>query len=315
MLPKPTDLAQVLRGFLMGGADIIPGVSGGTVALILGIYDRLVTAISHFDAHLLRLLSQRKLRDAAHHIDLRFLIALGFGILVGIVSLASVMLYLLSEKRGYTLAAFMGLILASSLIVARNVRPNTQADFWRCLLLGLLAAVFAYWLVGLDQFGESDSLPYYFLCGMVAICAMILPGISGAYILLLLGAYPTIADLIHRLPKLDVVARDLQIFVVFALGCAVGIISFSKLLSWLLKHARMTTMAVLCGFMFGSLRLMWPFQVDLTPEVEKLKLKRFEPVLPDAWDSYVTTSLVIGVVAMAAVLVLDRIAGGRELDE
>ncbi len=306
MLPKPADFAQILRGFMMGGADIIPGVSGGTVALILGIYDRLVTAISHFDGRLLKLLSQRQWREAAQHVDLRFLVTLGLGILTGIACLANAMLYLLTEQRSYTLAAFMGLILASSLIVARSVQPKTIGDIWKCCSLGILAAVFAFWLVGLDKFDDAQSLPYFFLCGMVAICAMILPGISGAYILWLLGAYATVADLVHRLTTFDVEVRDLLILIVFAVGCAVGIISFSKLLGWLLKNACMSTMAVLCGFMLGSLRLMWPFQRDLTPKVEKLKLKQFEPILPEAWDYEVTACLVIAVVAVAAVFMLER---------
>ena len=277
------------------------------MALILGIYTRLVIAISHFDAHFLKLLAQRKWWEATRHIDLRFLIALGIGILTGIASLASLMLYLLTEQRSYTLAAFMGLILASSLIVARSVQPKTEFDCWKSGMLALAAAGFAYWLVGLQQFGQADHLGYFFLCGMIAICAMILPGISGAYILWLLGAYETVAELIHQFAALNVTSRDIQILITFSLGCAVGIISFSKLLRWLLAHARMSTMAVLGGFMVGSLRLMWPFQTDLTPDIEKLKLKQFEAYMPETWDSEVTMCLVIGLAAMAGVLLLEKL--------
>jgi putative membrane protein len=290
----------------MGSADIIPGVSGGTIALILGIYARLVSAISRFDAQFVRLLVQRQWRTAAAHVDLRFLVALGVGILSGIVCLASLVLYLLTDQRSYTLAVFFGLILASSLIVARMVRPRTSGQIVACLALAIVAALFAFWLVGLNQFGSYDSLGYYFLCGAVAICAMILPGISGAYILWLLGAYETVAGIIHNLAHFDVTTREVLTLAVFASGCAVGLVSFSKLLRWLLDRAHMATMAVLGGFMIGSLRLMWPFQVDLTPEVEKLKLKQFEPFMPGEWNAEVTKCLVLALVAMAAVLLLER---------
>lgn len=304
--PHRTDFMQVVRGFLMGSADIIPGVSGGTIALILGIYTRLVSAISRFDAQLVRLLGQRQWQTAAAHVDLRFLVALALGILSGIVCLASLVLYLLTEQRSYTLAVFFGLILASSLIVARMVRPRTSAQLWGSCALALAAALFAFWLVGLQQFGLHDNLGYFFLCGAVAICAMILPGISGAYILWLMGAYETVAGIIHNLTHFETTTSDVLILVVFASGCAVGLVSFSKLLRWFLDRAHMATMAVLGGFMVGSLRLMWPFQVDLTPEIEKLKLKQFEPYIPQQWDSQVTACLTLAVVAMAAILLLER---------
>ncbi len=306
LLPHRADFIQVVRGFLMGSADIIPGVSGGTIALILGIYARLVTAISHFDAHLVRLLVQRQWQAAAAHLDLRFLVALALGILSGIVCLASLVLYLLTEQRSYTLAVFFGLILASSLIVARMVRPRTSSQLWGSCGLALAAALFAFWLVGLQQFGFRDSLGYFFLCGAVAICAMILPGISGAYILWLLGAYETVAGIIHNLAHFEVTANEVLTLAVFATGCAVGLVSFSKLLRWLLASAHMATMAVLGGFMVGSLRLMWPFQVDLTPEIEKLKLKQFQPYFPEHWNAQVVACLALAAIAVVAILMLER---------
>ena len=291
----------------MGGADIIPGVSGGTVALVLGIYRRLVTAISRIDGHLIGLVRKREWREASDYVDLRFLVALGVGILTGIVSLASLMHYLLTEQRSYTLAVFMGLILASSIVVAKMVRPQNGSDALRSCLLATVAAVFAYWLVGgHSQLGEHESALYFFLCGTIAICAMILPGISGAYILWLLGAYETVTDIIKRAPRLDISSTELLSLAVFATGCAVGIISFSKLLRWLLARFHMSTMAVLGGFMIGSLRLMWPFQIDTTPDVTKLKLKQFKPYFPEAWDSEVTICLICGLLALAAVLALEK---------
>jgi len=290
----------------MGGADIIPGVSGGTIALVLGIYERLVSAISRCDRQFLALLAQRRWLDAAEYLDLRFLVGLGLGILAGVVSLASLVLTLLLDYRMQTLSVFFGLILASSLIVARRVRPRGGGQWVSCGTLALAAAFFAFWLVGLPQSEAYDSLGYYFFCGTVAICAMILPGISGSYILLLLGAYVTVAEIVHKAPRLDVTSREWLILMVFAAGCAVGLLCFSKLLRWLLARAERATMAVLGGFMIGSLRLMWPFQHDLTPEVEKLKLKRYENFMPEAWNQDVTICVAIAVVALVSILALER---------
>jgi len=217
----------------MGGADIVPGVSGGTVALIVGVYERLVTAISRCDGHLLALLARREFRAAAKHIDLRFLVLLGLGILTGIASLATIMRVLLVDYRMITLAVFSGLILASAMIVGRMVRPQNSLQAWGCCALAAGAAWFAYWLGGLDQMGQNDHLGYFFFFGMVAICAMILPGISGAYILWLLGAYEAITTIISRLTHLQATSREWLTLVVFAAGCGVGLISFSKCLRWL----------------------------------------------------------------------------------
>jgi len=287
----------------MGGADIIPGVSGGTVALVLGIYERLVSAISHVDAHLVSLIVRRQWRAAAEHFDFRFLATLGIGVLTGIACLAGLMHYLLLEQRMYTLAVFFGLILASSFIVMRLVRPQGTMQRVGCYTLTAVAAIFAYWLVGLDQVGFQDHPAYYFFCGMVAICAMILPGISGSYILLLLGAYEVVTGMIKDVLKFQFTQDQLVCLLVFALGCAVGLIGFSKLLKWLLARVHMPIMAVLGGFMIGSLRLIWPFQEKLAL-VSKKQLYR--PIMPESWSGDVTFCLALAAAAMLAVLMLER---------
>lgn len=290
----------------MGGADIIPGVSGGTVALILGIYKRLVSAISRIDARLMSLLAKRQWGAAAEHFDFRFLVTLGAGVLTGIACLAKLMHYLLLEQRMYTLAVFFGLILASSFIVMRLVAPKNSSQRLGCYCLAAASACFAYWLVGLEQVGFHDHLGYFFLCGMIAICAMILPGISGSYILWLLGAYVAVTGIIKDVLKFDCTQRELISLAVFAFGCACGLIGFSKLLKWLLARAHAPIMAILGGFMIGSLRLMWPFQTDLTPAIDKLKEKRYVQMMPESWDQGVTICLALAIVAMLAVLLLDR---------
>lgn len=312
----------------MGAADIVPGVSGGTVALILGIYERLVTAISRFDGTLIRMLVQRRFAEAARYIDLVFLVSLGAGIGAGVIGLASLMNRLLTDDatRSWTLAAFFGLILASAVLVARMARASrgdTPPAVWLGTLLGF---AFAFWLTGLQGVrGGDPSLVYVFFSGSIAICAMILPGISGAFILLLLGMYVHVTGILKRMPRLDVSTDDVITVTVFCLGCGIGLLLFSRLLRWLLSRHFTITLAVLSGFMLGSLRKIWPFQRDVTlqnldqaglPDAEiaelqlhpelvsevEMKHRVFENLMPDSLDAEVL--LTIGVVVVAAVFVV-----------
>ncbi len=290
----------------MGAADIIPGVSGGTVALILGIYNRLVTAISHVDTTFFGHLRGRQWQAAARHIDLRFLLALGCGIATGILALGSAMHWLLEHRLQYTLAAFFGLIAASSLLVGRMIERWTPAT------IGLLAGgvLLALWIVTQPALQHPpEALWYVFVCGVVGICAMILPGISGAFILLILGKYHDITGIIKDTLKLHITTHNVLTVLVFVCGCAIGLILFSKCLRWLLARHESQTMAVLCGFMLGSLWRIWPFQRDLTPEVAEFKYKQFEhvPLGELSLDGRFWITLTIGIAAAAAVLLLDRL--------
>ena len=294
----------------MGGANIIPGVSGGTVALIFGIYQRLVTAISQCDLELLLLISGRRWRAVGQRIDLRFLSALGVGILTGTLCLAGLMHYLLSEHLAYTLSFFFGLILASSFVVGRMIHPGNARARARSLGLALLATLLAYQLAGLGQFHPYEHPGYYFFCGAVAICAMILPGISGAHILWLLGAYTSITSMIHigRVLQWNWTGQELIQLAAFTAGCLIGLISFSKVLRVLLAKAESATMSVLCGIMVGSLRCVWPFQPEFASSGSDLKHRQVETVWPSHWDEQVTTCLLLAVAAFAAVLILHRVA-------
>ena len=296
------DRRQLVRGILMGGADIIPGVSGGTVALILGIYQRLVTAISHFDQQLLRYVGQRQWSAAAAHVDLRFLVTLGCGILAGVASLASLMHHLLEHHQAMTLAGFFGLILASSWIVARSIAPRSAALKLRWIIAGVAAALLAFWLVGLPLLHPRPGLGYTFFCGMVAICAMILPGISGAAMLLLLGRYEHITGIIKNAVRLNVTRDECVELAVFAMGCAIGLIAFSKVLKWLLAEYPSSTMAILCGLMIGSLRRVWPFQ----EAVGNPELRLTAQVWPNSVNGQVVACALIATAAFCAVLLLKR---------
>lgn len=314
---KPSPLWKLallngVRGFLMGGADIIPGVSGGTIALILGIYERLVGAISNVDLTFLRLVRQRRLREAAAHIDLAFLVTLAAGIGCGIVLLAGLMHHLLTDPvaRPQTLAAFFGLIFASGVLVAKLAKLTTPL---RMGLL-LLGAYVSYEITNLPVTQTEPSLPYIFFCGMIAICAMILPGISGAFILLLLGAYVHVTGAIKGIPKGELTGDNVATVIVFCSGCLIGLLAFSKFLKFMLARHEPATMAVLCGFIFGSLKKVWPFQIDTTPEAE-FKAKVYEYYLPRQFDNEVFWCANIAIIAAISVFVLEWIAHKYDLLE
>lgn len=310
--PAKADLIQVGRGLLMGGADIIPGVSGGTVALILGIYQRLVTAISHCDARLFQLLAKRQWSEAAAHLDLRFVLPLGVGILTGVVSLASLMHYLLDYHLQLTLSVFFGLILASSFLVGQMVKRWTVLN----VLAFLISLVGVYILVGEHSIQPPEGNLYVFFCGMIAICAMILPGISGALILILLGKYHDVTGLLKTIPKELLKGHidwsGLLTVFVFVMGCLIGLILFSKVLRWLLHNHHTLTMAVLCGLMVGSLRRIWPFKVDITPytadqtpEMVSFKHRIYENVWPTMFDGLFWTSIALIIIAAILIWGLD----------
>ncbi len=297
------DVGCVARGLCMGAADVVPGVSGGTVALILGIYHRLVTAISHFDMHLLGLLRHRRWREAARHVDLRFLVLLAAGIAGGFLLMTLLVNGLLNSDvaRPYLLAAFFGMILGSAVLVARLIHYRSLKEFVQALLLGVAGGAFAFWLTTLTTSSQDPSLPYLFACGLVATCAMILPGISGAMILLILGVYGYLTDIPHQLLHGENVLEGLTTIAVFGTGCAISLVSVSKVLRWLLVRHQTQTMGLLCGLMFGALGKLWPFQLDRTPELP-FKQKVLQPVWPSAWDA--GTFLILAVIAVSTMLVL-----------
>ncbi|MFG0334165.1 MAG: DUF368 domain-containing protein, partial [Maioricimonas sp. JB049] len=304
--------AQTARGLLMGGADIIPGVSGGTVALILGIYERLVTSISHFDTTLVRQLGQREWSAAAERINFRFLAFLGLGIGLGVAALGSLMHGLLEHYYQFTLAAFFGLIAASAVLVARMIeRWNVAA-----VVAILLGALFAFWLVRQPALQQPpEGLGYVFVCGLVAICAMILPGISGSFILLIMGKYHDITGIIKETLKLHITLESVSIVAVFGAGCVLGLIGFSKCLRWLLARHESLTMSVLCGFMAGSLWKIWPFQRDVSPEgVVEFKHRVYEhiPLADVPINGRFWLTVAIATVAGGLVLALDYVTAAHE---
>lgn len=307
------DCANAVRGVFMGLADVVPGVSGGTVALVLGIYERLVTAISHFDLTLCGHVRRGRWRKAASHVDLRFLVSLAFGIGVGFLLMTVAMNILLttSHTRQLTFAAFFGLIVGSGILVARMIRTKSLRETGLCVVLALAGGVAAFWVTTLDatQAGTAaPSYPYLFLCGSIAICAMILPGISGAMISLVLGVYVFMTRIPRDLLHGENVASGLTSLVVFGSGCAISLILFSKLLRWLLNKHASKTMAVLCGLMFGALPKLWPFQTEIDA-----KHHTYEPFMPQVIEGGVIAVMAVALFATLLVLAVDRVANRRTI--
>ena len=241
-------IVLALKGCAMGMADVVPGVSGGTIAFISGIYEELLDSIRSVDATALRLLLRFRLAEFWRNINGRFLLPVLLGIAVAIFSLARLMTYLLTNHPIAIWSFFFGLIVASALLVARQIG---RWD-WRTVLAFAVGAAAAWWITVATPAETPDDWWFVMLSGAIAICAMILPGISGAFILLLLGKYQYI---MHAVGEFDI-----PVIAVFVIGAAAGIISFSHLLSWLLKHWHDVTVAVLMGFMVGSLNKVWPWK-------------------------------------------------------
>lgn len=284
----------------MGAADVIPGVSGGTIAFLMGIYQELLDSIKSVNGEAFKLLLKGKIVEFWKHINGNFLASLFVGILVSVFSLARLMKYLLEFHPIPLWSFFFGLILASAIYILKGL------DKWSVQnIISLLVGVgIAAFICVASPAETPDTLWFIFLSGAIAICAMILPGISGSFILLLLGKYAFIMTSVTEL--------NIPVLAVFAVGCAVGIVSFSHFLSWLLKKFYMLTIALLSGFMLGSLLKVWPWKVPGAAEgfdYPALPLQ-FEQVT--GLDAQLGSSILFAVLGLAIVLVIEFVAAKGE---
>ena len=249
------NIVVAVKGACMGTADVIPGVSGGTIAFIMGIYDDFVGSLAAINGEAVKLLFKGQFKAFWKHINGSFLLSLVIGIGISVISLAGLMQMLLSDFPIQTWAFFFGLIVASSIFIIRGISG------WRLregLLLGL-GIILGVVICTLSPTQTPDGLWFIFLSGAIAICAMILPGISGSFILLILGKYQYIMGVISDLVSGVEFGRNLLILGVFAIGAVVGILGFSKFLHWLLARWNRETLIVLAGFIIGSLVKVWPW--------------------------------------------------------
>ena len=232
----------------MGVADVIPGVSGGTIAFITGIYDELIGSIRSINLDLLRKLLKGEFSEFWKSLNGNFLLSVLAGIATSLFSLASLMSWLLESYPVPVWSFFFGLILISAPLIFREI-PQWKISTYLSLVAGV---ILAYIITILTPAETPVNLPFIFFCGALAICAMILPGISGAFILLLIGKYQYMIDSLRTL--------NIPVILVFVAGCAIGLTAFSHVLNWLLKKYRPVTLAMLAGFMLGSLNKVWPWK-------------------------------------------------------
>jgi putative membrane protein len=297
-----------LKGIGMGTANVIPGVSGGTIALITGIFEELIDAIKSFNAGAVKLLIKGNLRGFASHTHLGFLIAVFLGIGVSIVSIAKLLEYLFANFPVYIWAYFFGLILASVYFVGRTVQKWTGAP----IITLLLGTVIAVAISILNPATENDSFIYLLLCGVVAVCSMILPGLSGSFVLILMGNYELV--MIRAVSSLQ-----LDILFPVVLGAAAGLIVFSHFLSWVFKKFRNETISLLTGFILGSLAILWPwkntvYQVDTAGEFlvksngEKL-IAGYERYMPETLNSEVLLAVLFIMAGIITIYFLEKYAG------
>lgn len=245
-------ISTFLKGIAMGAADVVPGVSGGTIAFITGVYDTLLESIRRINPRLLGLWKREGFAAAFRHINGGFLIALFGGIVTSIVSLAKLISWLLDTHPIPTWSFFFGLILVSVYHILRQVQQKSVSR-WCCLALGV---AFAYSITVLKPLNLDVTNLNILLAGSIAICAMILPGISGSFILLLIGMYSPIIDAVK--------AFQGSVLGLFVLGCVIGLLCFSHILSWLLNHYRELTLSFLTGLMLGTLPKIWPWKETIS---------------------------------------------------
>ena len=291
-------LVLFFKGVGMGIANIIPGVSGGTIALITGIFERLIFALKSFDLTAVKLFFTGKWKAFAERTDLFFLVAVFAGAVVAIVLLAKVFGFLFEHYPVYIWSFFFGLILASVYFVGKTVERWRFSVYLFFLIGTAIALVFTF----LTPATQNDNFWYLILCGVVAICSMILPGLSGSFVLILMGNYQLVAiDAINN--------RDLVVLFPVFIGAVVGLVSFSHLLSWVFKNFRDQTIAALTGFILGSLGIIWPWKDPIEQTFgEKVKVVGYDYFLPHL-SAELFIALIIMVVGVAAIWWMESSAG------
>lgn len=295
-----------IKGIAMGAANVIPGVSGGTIALITGIFERLINAIKSFDTTAIKMLFKGQIAAFIKHTDLLFLISIFAGVGIAIVSLARIFDFLFTNYPVYIWSFFFGLVLASVYFVGKTINQWNPA----VVLSFIVGTAIAVAVTFMTPAVENNNFFYLMLCGVVAICSMILPGLSGSFVLILMGNYQLVA--IHAINE-----RDFNILLPVLIGMVVGLIAFSHFLSWLLKKYKEQTIALLTGFILGSLSILWPWkkEIYLTLSSGELLLKdglpkveRYMPILPEAFTTEVITAILLMLAGIATIWGVELLA-------
>lgn len=311
------DTIHALKGICMGVCDAVPGVSGGTVALITGIYDRLFLAISHIDRRLFGFLRRGEWKLAARHLDLRFLVALVLGLGLGYVAMSFVIKFVMADDawRALTLASFAGMVLGSIVVVWKKIQPGNKETI-ACVVSGLAGCAVSAVIAMQNTAATTGEigLAYLFACTVIAICAMILPGISGAMLLLIFGVYYSVLEIPRNLIHGEDIGVNLVRMGVVLAGCVTGLLSFGRVIKWLLQTYRAPTLSAMLGLMIGSLIVLWPFQHRIEPVMEHRK-PTYEHFLPTEFSWVIPATVVCGLLFAGLVIAADmmttRIAEAR----
>ncbi len=297
-------IQNVLKGMAMGAANVIPGVSGGTIALITGVFERLINAIKSFDLTALNLLFKGKFKEFFRHIDFWFLVSLFVGIGIAIISLARLFKYLFVEYPVYIWAFFFGLVLASIYFVGKTVTKWNISS----IITFVIGCTIAVSISVLTPASENSSLLYLFICGIVAICSMIIPGLSGSFVLILLGNYQLV--MINAVSELNI-----KVLLPVAAGAGIGLIGFSHFLSWVLKKYHNQTIAMLTGFIMGSLGILWPWKNTITKTFgEKVKTIGYDWFLPKL-DQEFFVALFFIILGIAAIWITESLGSKMAVEE
>ena len=290
-----------IKGFLMGIADLIPGVSGGTIAFITGIYDTLLDAAASIDKTFIKHVLKFEIKKAIAHLHCRFIIPLVLGMFTAMITLARVMHYLINEQPIPTWALFFGLIGASIIVIWNKLDDHFSPVN---LLIISIGAIFAYIMVSLIPVDTPDALWFIYLCGIIGITAMILPGLSGSFLLLILGKYEYITAAL----KNPFAEGAPLILVIFIMGTATGLMSFSKILNFFMKNYRVKTMAFLTGILIGSMKKVWPWKEVLESKIVrgKTKIIREMNIMPTEFNNEVTVAIALMLIGFIFVLVLEK---------
>ena len=302
MIPK-NKLILFAKGFSMGVADIVPGVSGGTIALVTGIYDELIKSISSINKSFFQNILKLNIKEALNQINIAFLLPLICGIGFAIISMSRIMHFFMSEYSVYTWSLFFGLILSSIIYISKTIEDIFSPKKMIGIILGSLIG---YAVVSLIPVQTSEASWMIFLSGSIAICAMILPGISGSFILLILGKYLFVTSAI----KNPFLMESLSTIATFGGGCIVGLLLFSKLLNYLLNNFHGMTMAVLTGFMVGSMKKIWPWKevLETTMIRGKVHVLKEMNIVPSEINTEVILAVFFMILGVSLVLILEKMS-------
>lgn len=290
-------IANFFKGLGVGSANVIPGVSGGTIALITGIFERLINALKSCNLTAIKLFFTGKFKEFAQHIDLWFLVSVGSGVLVAILSIARLFEFLFAEYPIYLWSFFFGMILVSIYYVGITIDKFN----WKVLVSFVIGTAIALLIAFGTPAKENSNFIYLMICGAVATCSMILPGLSGSFVLVLMGNYQLIMiDAVNDL--------NLKILLPVVVGGVVGLLAFSHLLSWIFKNYRDITIAVLTGFILGSMPIIWPWKNDVVTYFgSEAKVTGYEYYLPELNLDF-SIALVIMLIGAALIVLTEKMA-------